>query len=202
MIHDNLAAGREVVATPVARDRMVAAYGGLFEFSPDERIPVAPLQARLASLASGTPYVLAFLAPYPDLPFDEQELAQAAVSSPADGHTRTRAVLRSDGGSGGEAPGAAVRRSDRPFRERFQLGGLTIDLRMESWLPTDTIRRAGFGHVIVGRRHVLTLERGVSVVGLGQDGAAMRTEYASGLFAPLPRFRVAMPASIGSSDNR
>ena len=202
LIHDNLAAGREVVATPVARDRMVAAYGGLFEFSLDERIPVAPLQARLASLASGTPYVLAFLAPYPDLPFDRQELAQATAFLTARTATLGRepsyAVMA---GLVGSRP-AVLRRSDRPFRERFQLGSLTIDLRMESWLPTDTIRRAGFGHVIVDRRHVLTLERGVSVVGLGQDGAAMRTEYASGLFAPLPRFRVAMSASIGSSDNR
>jgi len=202
LIHDNLAAGREVVATPVARDRMVAAYGGLFEFSLDERIPVAPLQARLASLASGTPYVLAFLAPYPDLPFDRQELAQATAFLTARTATLGRepsyAVMA---GLVGSRP-VVLRRSDRPFRERFQLGSLTIDLRMESWLPTDTIRRAGFGHVIVDRRHVLTLERGVSVVALDQDGAAMRTEYASGLFAPLPRFRVAMSASIGSSDNR
>jgi len=202
LIHDNLAAGREVVATPVARDRMVAAYGGLFEFSLDERIPVAPLQARLTSLASGTPYVLAFLAPYPDLPFDRQELAQATAFLTARTATLGRepsyAVMA---GLVGSRP-VVLRRSDRPFRERFQLGSLTIDLRMESWLPTDTIRRAGFGHVIVDRRHVLTLERGVSVVALDQDGAAMRTEYASGLFAPLPRFRVAMSASIGSSDNR
>jgi hypothetical protein len=66
---------------------------------------------------------------------------------------------------------------------------------MESWLPTDTIRRAGFGQVVVGRRHVLTLERGVSVVGLGGDGRAAQVEYASGLLAPLPRFRVTMTSS-------
>jgi len=193
LIHDNLAAGREVVATPVARDRMATAYGGLFEFSSDERIPVAPLEARLASLASGTPYVLTLLAPYPDLPFDQQELAQATAFLTA----RTATLGREPSytvlaGLVGSRP-TLLRRSDRPFRERFRLGSLAIDLRMESWLPTDTIRRAGFGHVIVDRRHVLTLERGVSFVGLGPDGAVTQIEYASGLFAPLPRYRVAMP---------
>jgi len=202
LIHDNLAAGSEVVATPVARDRMAAAYGGLFEFSPDKRIPVVTLEARLANLASGTPYVLTLLAPSPALPFDQQELAQAAAFLTA----RTAALGREPSytvmaGLVGSRP-TLLRRSDQPFRERFRLGSLAIDLRMESWLPTDTIRRAGFGHVIVDRRHVLTLERGVSFVGFGQDGAVTRIEYASGLFAPLPRYRVAMPAPSSSADNR
>jgi hypothetical protein len=54
---------------------------------------------------------------------------------------------------------------------------------MESWLPTDTIRRAGFGHVVVGRRHALTLERGLNFVTL----PAGEPVYGSGLFAPVPR---------------
>ena len=58
---------------------------------------------------------------------------------------------------------------------------------MESWLPPDTMRRAGFGHVIANRTHVLTLERGVSVVTLGASGRVVQATYASGLFAPLRR---------------
>jgi hypothetical protein len=61
---------------------------------------------------------------------------------------------------------------------------------MESWLPPDTMRRAGFGHVIADRHHVLTLERGVSVVALGENGRTRLAGYASGLFAPEPRFRI------------
>jgi hypothetical protein len=52
------------------------------------------------------------------------------------------------------------------------------------------MRRAGFGHVIVNRRHVLTLERGVSLVALGENGDTRLAGYASGLYAPEPRFRI------------
>jgi hypothetical protein len=192
LIHDNLAAGREVVATPLARERIRAAYGDLFTFTPDERDVVPPLRARLERVSRGTQYVLTLLAPYPDLPFDQSELAEAVKfltgGTATLGHEPSYTVLAGIVG----APPAVDRRSDRPFRERFRLGSLDVDVRMESWLPTDTIRRAGFGHVVVGRRHVLTLERGVSVVTLPEDGPAPRTEYASGLFAPLPRFRVSL----------
>jgi hypothetical protein len=59
---------------------------------------------------------------------------------------------------------------------------------MESWLATDTIRRMGFGHVIVGRRHTLIVERGVSFVAFDADGRAIHTAYRSNIFAPQPRF--------------
>ena len=58
---------------------------------------------------------------------------------------------------------------------------------MESWLPTDTIRRAGFGHVVVNRRHALTIERGVSFVALGPFNEPVLTVYRGSLFAPIPR---------------
>ena len=194
LIHDNLAEGREVVATPLARDRIRAAYGDLFTFTTDERSIVQPLRARLAGLSPGTPYVLTLLAPYPDLPFDRPGLAEAVEfltgGTAKLGHEPSYTLLA---GIAGARP-TVDRRSDRPFRQRLHLGSLDVDVRMESWLPTDTIRRAGFGHVVVGRRHALTLERGVSVVTLPEDGSAPRIEYASGLFAPLPRFRVSMTA--------
>jgi len=63
-------------------------------------------------------------------------------------------------------------------------------VRMDSWLPFDTFRRAGFGHVLRGREHVLTLERGVSLVWFGRDGGPSRPYYAAGVFAAEPRYRV------------
>jgi hypothetical protein len=92
-------------------------------------------------------------------------------------------------GRAGEPP-AVVRSELRPFRLRISLAGMNVDVRMESWLPPDTMRRAGFGHVIVNRRHVLTLERGVSVVALDENGQTRVAGYASGLYAPEPRFRI------------
>jgi len=61
---------------------------------------------------------------------------------------------------------------------------------MEAWLPTDTIRRAGFGRVLVNRETLVTLERGVSFAALGSGEAV----YLSGLFAPIPRYRWEMEA--------
>jgi hypothetical protein len=89
----------------------------------------------------------------------------------------------------GERP-SFVRRSDLPWREQVTIDGVRLDVRMESWIPADTIRRAGFGHVIAGRRHVLTLERGVSLVALSASGDTVLATYASSLFAPLARYRV------------
>ena len=77
---------------------------------------------------------------------------------------------------------------------------MRLDVRMESWLPADTIRRAGFGHVVANRRHVLTLERGVSLVLLGPDGRLRGTHYASGLFAPLPRVLARLAPPPGDSE--
>ncbi len=81
-------------------------------------------------------------------------------------------------------PPLLVRTSDEPYRVHQALAPFDLDIRMESWLPTDTIRRSGFGHVIADRQHVLTLERGLSFVALGGGGY---TAYAGGLFAPIPR---------------
>jgi len=59
---------------------------------------------------------------------------------------------------------------------------------MESWLSTDTIRRMGFGHVIVNRQHTLIVERGLSFVAFDERGRAIRTTYRSNIFAPVPRY--------------
>jgi hypothetical protein len=63
---------------------------------------------------------------------------------------------------------------------------------MESWLPFETFRRAGFGHVLRGREPILTVERGVSLVWFGRDGSSS-VVYAAGLYAP--RLRARLPAA-------
>ena len=73
---------------------------------------------------------------------------------------------------------------DRPYRVRAEIPPYHFDVRMESWLPTDTIRRAGFGHVIVNRDHALIVERGLSFIAVGPGGEPV---YASGPFAPVGR---------------
>ena len=75
-----------------------------------------------------------------------------------------------------------------PFMRSIDLAGLPVQVRMESWLAADTIRRMGFGHVVAGRHHALIVERGVSFVALDQTGAPQRTGYASSIFAPQPRY--------------
>ena len=91
----------------------------------------------------------------------------------------------------GERP-VLIESQDRPYRIRVRIEPYDFDVRMESWLPTDTIRRAGFGHVVVNRQHVLTLERGLSFVALGPGGGPI---YGSGLFAPLARRLVRLSES-------
>jgi hypothetical protein len=59
---------------------------------------------------------------------------------------------------------------------------------MEAWLAADTIRRMGFGHVIVRRHHTLIVERGVSFVAFDETGRPTRTAYAANIFAPQVRF--------------
>jgi hypothetical protein len=61
---------------------------------------------------------------------------------------------------------------------------------MESWLVSDTIRRMGFGHVVAARQHTLIVERGVSFVAFDDRGAAIRTAYASNIYAPQARYLI------------
>ena len=192
LVADNLEAGRAVAMTPESRRVAEAAYGRLFDFDADPQAAPQDLASRLELEAPGTLYVLSQLAPYRDLPYDAGEAAAAAQlltgGAATLGNGPSYQVLA---GRVGERP-LVDRRTDRPFRARLVVDGIALDLRMESWLPADTIRRAGFGHVIANRRHVLTLERGISVVLLAPDGSVRQRAYASGLFAPLARVRVGM----------
>jgi hypothetical protein len=82
------------------------------------------------------------------------------------------------------------RASSRPFRDRVEIDGVAIQIRMESWLAFDTIRRMGFGQVVANRHHSLIVERGVSLVTLDDDGRPLTTAYAAGIFEPQPRYLV------------
>jgi hypothetical protein len=187
LIADTLASGRAVVVTPQTRHLLQSAYGPLYAFHPDPRVEWRPLADRLRALPRGSVYVLALLRAYADLPLDAGELAAAAAVLTGETATvPTDNVYTIVAGRIGERP-QLVQSEARPFRTTFREGGLTLDIRMESWLPPDTMRRAGFGHVIANRRHALTLERGVNVVAFDAGGQP-RVEYASNLFAPQPRF--------------
>jgi hypothetical protein len=89
----------------------------------------------------------------------------------------------------GEAP-VLIAASDRPFRRAVDLAGVPVQIRMESWLAFDTIRRMGFGHVIAAHHHTAVLERGVTVVALDDAGRATRTGYGAGLYAPQVRYLI------------
>jgi hypothetical protein len=186
----NLSRGRDVVLSPLTRRMVETAYGSLYAIEPDPDASPAPLTRRLAALPRGSVYVLSLLRAYNDIPLDTAELATAVSSL-----TGATATLRTDGlytimaGRTGEAP-AIIKSEREPFRLRLSIGTVPLDIRMESWLPVDTMRRAGFGHVIVEHRHVFTLERGVSVVAFGPDRRPLVATYASGLFAPPTRFRI------------
>ena len=192
LVRDNLADGCGVYATPIARQLARAAYGDVFAFEPDPAVDSRPLAARLSGLPAGTLYVLAVLSPYTDLTFDQRELADATRLL-----TAGTAILGREpsytliAGRVGERP-VLDRREDLPWRAQVTISGVDLDLRMESWLPSDTIRRAGFGQVVANRAHVLIVERGVSVVALAPDGTPRLMTYASSLFAPLPRYRLVL----------
>ena len=188
LIEDNLRSGRDIVLTRGSARLVAQAFGDTWRIDPERRGPT--LRNRVAQLPRGTPFVLALLRAYRDVPLDADELA--AIVAALTGQTATlptTGVYTVMVGRAGERP-ILVRGELRPFRLRMALAGMDVDVRMESWLPADTMRRAGFGHVIVNRRHALTIERGVSVVAFGEHGRTRLAGYASSLYAPEPRFRI------------
>jgi hypothetical protein len=179
----NLTKGRDIVLTAPAAERVEAAYGPLYDVRPDHRAPVAPLDTALSVL--DTLYVLAVLTPVPNAAIDREPLTRAVqrlAHGPLPGGRYV--VLAGRAGS----PPTLVRASDRPFRVSTRLEALRLDIRIDSWLPFDTMRRAGFGHVIANGRHAVTIERGVTFAALGTSGRPWMVHYAGGAFAPVPRF--------------
>jgi len=190
LIRDNADAGRRIVVGDRARSRLDAAYGSLLSVTRDDSHPVPRLTDLLRGLPRGTPYVVCVLRPPRDFPLDEPDLSgglrlltgNGVNAAGSNDYTVVEGML-------GVEP-ALSRSSRRPFRSTVSLGGVEVEVRMESWLAFDTIRRMGFGHVIAGHRHALIIERGVSFVAFDAAGLVARSGYMSGICAPEPRFIV------------
>ena len=178
LVNDNLTAGRDVALTERARDTLTRAYGPLLPTVRDPRVPVATVSEMVGGLPPGTRYAIDAR----DLEQAARELTGGRASMPAGDYATLVGVS-------GQAPTLTLA-SARPFRRRVQLGGTDVDVRMESWIAFDTIRRMGFGQVVVARRHTLIVERGVSFVAFDSSGRDLRVGYAASVFAPQPRYLI------------
>lgn len=187
VVRANAAMGRDVVLTRDAADVVRSAYGPLWQIVPDPRSQPPTIAGTLA-LAPGTPYVLSVLAPLWFMPVDRADLDRALkeVGAPLVGRKHYAVVA----GVVGRPPDVFIE-SDRPFRVSRRIAGLRFDIRIDAWIPFDTMRRAGFGHVIVNRRHAFTIERGVGVAAFSSSGETIRWAYpAGGIFSQLPRYLI------------
>ena len=210
LVRDNEAISRDMILDAYSARDVVAAFGPLFPLQRDPISASADLIDEITGLSSATPYVLCVLTP-PREEHLEPGLLRTALEMLTGGHipaslriedflrTGTSARYQVIAGLTGVAP-IVARAEDSPFRMDFRLLDDPFTVRMESWLPSDTFRRAGFGHVIRGREHVLTLERGVSLVWFNRDARSSNPVYAASLYAPGPRFRLSsVSPSLASS---
>ena len=184
-VADNISLGRDVVLEGHAA-RAIASVSDPAALVPETAAP--SIETIAAGIPEGAPYILTLLRPLRETPIDEAALARAMAVLNGGTTTRDGASFEVMAGLVGATP-EFHHMSDRPFRERFNLVGDPITIRMESWLPIDTFRRAGFGHVLSGRERLMILERGINLVWLGPGGAS-RPYYEASLFAPQPRFRL------------
>ncbi len=190
LVRDNEAISRDIVMDSYAAHAVTGAYGPLFPLQPDLLLPVLDLSEAVAQLPVGTPYVLCLLTPPREEHLDPVHFA-TALATLTRGHApaTTSGAYQLVAGLSGEAP-LVTRSADRPFRAEFRLLDEPFTVRMESWLPSDPFRRAGFGHVLRGREHVLILERGVNLVWFDRPARPSPPLYAASLYAPGPRYRI------------
>jgi len=189
LVADNRAIGREVLLTERARASAVAAYGPLMSIAVDPRVAAPRLPDAAAGLPPGTRYVLCVLRPSRDLTIDKAQLGELLRSLAARRVSLPEGDYAAAAGIVGRPP-ERVTGAMRPFHQHVELDGVSVDIRMESWLASDTIRRMGFGHVVAARQHTLIVERGVSFAAFDESGRPIRTAYASNIFAPQPRYAV------------
>ena len=195
LVAENRAMGRAVALTERSRATIAATYGPLLPIVRDPRVQTERMSDVARSLAPGTRYVLCVLRPSPDLSLDADDLARTLRTL---GGGAPIAIPQVDYAAVAGLVGAApqlVTASPRPFRRQFALAGEDVEIRMESWLVSDTIRRMGFGHVIAHRQHTLIVERGVSLVAFDDEGRAIRQAYASNIFAPQARYLISLRPS-------
>jgi hypothetical protein len=190
LVDDNRTIGRDVVITDRARAELAAAYGPLLPTVPDDRALPQTLTESVSALPPGTRYVLCVLKPLHDQRLDPLDLDNAlralgdggAVPLPAGDYAAVAGLV-------GARPQLVIA-SPSPFERRVEVGGVAVDIRMESWLSVDTIRRMGFGQVVAAHHHTLIVERGVSFAAFDASGHPVRTAYAANIFAPIKRFLV------------
>lgn len=191
LVADNIAVGREVLFTERARASAEAAYGPLLPIVRDARVPVPPLSNLADGLPPGTRYVLCVLRPSRDLGLDAPGFARmlqrlgAASGIPHGDYVAIAGLV-------GQPPLVELA-AMRPFTRHAEVGGVDVEIRMESWLTFDTIRRMGFGQVVANRQHTLIVERGVSFAAFDAAGRTTARAYASNIFAPQPRYLVRTP---------
>ncbi|OFW49461.1 MAG: hypothetical protein A3G77_02305 [Acidobacteria bacterium RIFCSPLOWO2_12_FULL_68_19] len=190
LVEDSHRLGRDVVLTPQAAAEILAAYGPSFDLVEDPAPAAASLPDAAAQVPRGLPYVLCILTPPREYPLDRETL-DAALGALTGGNVPARAPAAYEvvAGIAGERP-QIYRSADRPFTLRFRVLDEPFTVRLDAWLPFDTFLRAGFGHVVRGRDHILIVERGVSLVWLGPNGRPSPPFYAASDFAQQPRYRV------------
>jgi hypothetical protein len=195
LMQSNREIGRAMAVTDGAALMLTSAYGPLFDLERDARVPAPSFSERVGRFRPGTSYVLTLLDPYPDNPVDAADLEGAiarltgnTLTLPAS--TRYNVIA----GRVGEKPTIA-RFDSRPFRTNARAGGVDVDIRMECWLPADTIRRMGFGRVIVGRKPALTIDRGAGFVAFDGNGGVEGIEYGWAILAPQPRWLIPVSTS-------
>jgi hypothetical protein len=188
LVRDNAVIGRRAILSARARSELASLYEPLFTIERDGTITQAALAASAGDLAPGTRYVLCVLKPAREATIDGADLGRglsiltggALGAVPATDYVAIAGVV-------GASP-ALVASGSRPFRSRVSIDGVPIDVRMESWLAFDTIRRMGFGQVVAAHRHTLIVERGISFVAFDDHGQPLRTVYLANIFASEPRY--------------
>lgn len=188
LVRDNLEAGREVAASENARRLLIESYGPLLQDQADVAAPTLAAVAR--TITPGTRYAICIVRQSRDMPIDRADLV-AAIRALAPGVAIPDPLpsFLVVAGVAGSTP-VLDERADRPFRRSVQINGTDVEVRMEAWMTSDTIRRMGFGHVIAARRHTLIVERGVSFATFDESGAPLETEYFASIFARPTRYLI------------
>ena len=189
LVRDNLAMGRDVVVNSRARETLARAYGPLMPTVVDPRAEVFTISDLAREIAPGTRYVLCVLKSGTEFAIDRDDLASAVRTLAGAAAIVPQGDYVAMAGVAGQLPTLVVG-SITPFRDTVWIDGVQVDVRMESWLDFDTIRRMGFGQVVAARRHTLIVERGVSFAAFDGDGRPLRSGYAANPFAPQPRYLV------------
>src|SRR5262249_48615668 len=140
LIRDNFAVDRNVFLTERARARLIDAYGPLLPVVHDPAIHPSAVSELVRKLPRGTRYVLTVLTPTRESQADVLDLQAAADILTGHSASIPRGDYSAVAGLLGERPSLWVGTSS-PFRVTVELSGVSVDVRMESWLAADTILR-------------------------------------------------------------